>query len=460
MATAVDERRRAPARERLPNGLDRVRGKREAAPMARVLLLMPTNTYHATDFVDAAERLGVAVTVGTNGSQALQALTPGSTLTLDFDDLDGATAAIEELNREFPIDAVVATDDETTALAAAAATALDLPHNPLEAVLPTRSKLSLRRALVGAGLPSPAYRVLDLGEGFADHGRPERVARMKTASAAALETMSFPCVLKPTFLSASRGVIRADDAVEFRAAAQRVGEILHDEKRAGGGNPESHLILVENYVPGNEYAVDAMLRAGRVHLLALFDKPDALEGPYFEETIYVTPSRAEESVQQTIVATVEKAVTTLGLREGPLHAELRVNDDGAFVIDLAARAIGGLCSRMLRFGTGMSLEELILRHAIGEDFTTLARQEGAGGVMMIPIPRAGVFRGATGISEAKQVEGIREITFTINPGQRVVPLPEGNRYLGFIFAQAPTPAEAEDALRAAHAALILEIEPA
>jgi len=426
----------------------------------RVLLLMPTNTYHAADFVNAAEHLGVDVSVGTNGSQALQALTPGSTLTLDFDDLDGATAAIEDFHGGFPLDAVVATDDETTALAAAAATALELPHNPLDAVLPTRSKLSLRRALEGAGLPSPAYRVLDLGDGFEDQGRPERAARVKTATAAALGEVSFPCVLKPTFLSASRGVIRADDAVEFRAAAQRIGEILHDEKRAGGGNPESHLILVEDYVPGNEYAVEAMLRGGRMHLLALFDKPDPLEGPYFEETLYVTPSRAEASVQQTLVSTVEKAVTALGLREGPLHAELRVNEGGAFIVELAARAIGGLCPRVLRFGTGMSLEELILRHAIGDDFTAFAREDRAGGVMMIPIPRAGIFRGVTGVGEAKQVEGVRDVAFAINPGQRIVPLPDGNRYLGFIFAQAPTPAEAEDALRAAHAALRLEIEPA
>ena len=158
--------------------------------------------------------------------------------------------------------------------------------------------------------------------------------------------------------------------------------------------------------------------------------------------------------------TTTEAVTTLGLREGPLHAELRVNNDGAFVIDLAARAIGGLCPRVLRFGTGMSLEELILRHAIGEDFTAFARQDRAGGVMMIPIPHAGVFRGVSGVGKAKQVEGVEEITFTINPGQRVVPLPEGNRYLGFIFAQAPSPAEAEQALRAAHAALSLEIDPA
>jgi biotin carboxylase len=430
--------------------------------MARVLLLMPTTTYHAADFVDAAAALGVGVTVGTNGSQALQEQTPGSTLTLDFNDLDGSVAAIEALHRDYPLAAVVAADDETTALAAAAAGALGLPHNPLDAVLPTRSKLSLRGTLADHGFASPAFRVLNLGAGFADQPHPERDARLKAALTAMLETngVPFPCVLKPTFLSASRGVIRADDEVEFRAAARRIGEILHDERRAGGGNPESHLILVEEYIPGDEYAVEAMLRGGELHLLALFDKPDPLDGPYFEETIYVTPSRAPEAVQEQIVGTVAQAVAALGLREGPLHAELRVNESGVYIVDLAARAIGGLCPRVLRFGTGKSLEELILRHALGEDFTAFRREDGAGGVMMIPIPRAGTLRGVQGAAKAKEIEGIREVTFTINPGQRVLPLPEGNRYLGFIFAHADTPAAAEAALRAAHAELTIEIEPA
>ena len=430
--------------------------------MPRILLLMPTNTYHASDFVDAASQLGVDITVGTNGSQALQALTPGSTVTVDFDDLDTAVSAIEALNAEFPLDAVVASDDESTALAASAATALGLPHNPLEAVLPTRSKLSLRRALGNAGLPSPDFRVLDLGEGFANAGRPDRTDRIKTAAAAAVadSEFAFPCVLKPTFLSASRGVIRADNAIEFRAAAQRIGEILHEETRAGGGNPESHVILMESYIPGREYAVEGILSGGTLHPLAIFDKPDPLEGPYFEETIYVTPSRSEASVQELLVQTVAQAVSALGLREGPVHAELRVSGDEAFIVDMAARAIGGLCPRVLRFGTGVSLEELILRHALGEDFSSFRREDLAGGVMMLPIPRPGVFRAVHGIDDAKKIEGVREINISLNPGQRVVPLPEGNRYLGFIFAHAATPALAETALRGAHATLRLEIEPA
>ena len=422
---------------------------------------MPSTTYHASDFIEAAGRLGVDVTVGTDASQALQEVVPGSTVTLDFDDLPGATAEVAAFHQRFPIDAVVAADDEPTALAAAVAATLGLPHNPVDAVLPTRSKRRLRRALAEAGLPSPSYRELDLGEGFADQPRPERSARVKAAAAAALaEGLSFPCVLKPTFLSASRGVIRADDEIEFRAAARRIGEILHDETRAGGGDPESHLILVEDYVPGTEHALEAMLSGGSLHPLAIFDKPDPLEGPYFEETIYVTPSRATEATQHEIVATMEKAVAALGLREGPVHAELRVNDDGTYVIDVAARAIGGLCPRVLRFGAGVSLEELILRHAIGEDFASFEREAQAGGVMMMPIPAAGVLREVGGIDKARKVAGIEDVTMTINPGQQLLPLPEGNRYLGFIFAHADTSADAEAALRKAYALLEFEIEPA
>jgi len=427
----------------------------------RALLLMPTSTYHAADFVEAAARLDIAVTVGVNGSQALQEKTPGSTLTLDFEDVVGATRRIMEFAESFPVHAVVATEDETTALAAAVASALGLPHNPIESVLVTRSKRSLRRALAAAALPSPGYRVLDLGAGFAWADEASRAAaEVRTAADALDEGISFPCVLKPTFLAASRGVIRADDAEEFSAAVRRIGAILHAVSEAGGGERggESHLILVEDYIPGAEYALEAMLAAGELHLLALFDKPDPLEGPFFEETIYVTPSRDSAAVQEQIVATVEAAVSALGLCEGPLHAELRVNDDGAFIVDLAARSIGGLCPRVLRFGAGASLEELVLRHALGEDFSKFSREDAAAGVMMIPIPEAGVLLGIEGVEEAKDIEGIDEITFTINRGQELVPLPEGNRYLGFIFARADTPLEAEDRLRNAHGRLRFQIE--
>jgi biotin carboxylase len=255
----------------------------------------------------------------------------------------------------------------------------------------------------------------------------------------------YPCVLKPLGLSASRGVIRAGDPGEFRAAYERI-------RRMG-----EHRVQVESYIPGREFAVEGLVTGGRLQVLAIFDKPDPMEGPYFEETIYTTPSRLPAEVQGELIAAVEEAVTALGLRHGPVHAELRHNQDGAWMLEAHARPIGGLCARALRFDAGMPLEELIVRHALGEDVRGVRREERAAGVMMIPIPRDGLYRSAEGVEAAAAVTGIEEVVLTAKEGQRLVPLPEGAAYLGFLFARAQTPEAVEMALRRSHAELRFEI---
>jgi biotin carboxylase len=268
----------------------------------------------------------------------------------------------------------------------------------------------------------------------------------------------YPCVLKPLVLSASRGVIRADDAAGFVTAFARVAAILADpEVRALGEGTEQ--ILVEDFVPGTEVALEGLLTDGILTVLALFDKPDPLDGPFFEETIYVTPSRLPEATQRTITEVTARAALALGLTDGPIHAELRLRSAGAapapapMVLELAARSIGGLCSRTLRFGTGLTLEDIILRRALDLPIASLERERAAAGVMMIPIPRAGVLEKVTGLEVAGAMPQVEDVTISAHPGETLVPLPEGHRYLGFIFARAATPAEAEQALRAAHAAL-------
>ena len=270
---------------------------------------------------------------------------------------------------------------------------------------------------------------------------PETWAQMASGQA-------FPCVLKPLALSASRGVLRADDAKGFQAAARRIVEILDDEVAP---------ILVEGYIPGMEVALEALLLDGRLHPLALFDKPDPLEGPTFEETLYVTPSRLPNEQQDEILAMAQRAADALGLEEGPVHAEFRLNDQGVWPLEIAARTIGGLCARSLSFGTETSLEDLVLRHALGLPIEILAREATASGVMMIPIPRGGTLQAVAGEQAATAVPGVIEVTISIPLGQTVVPLPEGDKYLGFIFAKADTPDEVEAALRAAHAELSFEI---
>lgn len=413
-----------------------------AGPQGRVLLLLPTTTYRAHDFIEAATRLGVETVVGSDQKQALQDLQPLRGLALDLRDPEKAAGRIAAFAANNPLDAIVQTDDETAVVAAAASARLGLPHNPPEAARAARRKDSLRRILHAARIQTPRYDLLTLDD---DPG------------AAALR-QAYPCVLKPTFLAASRGVIRADDPGQFVAAFRRLEAILDrpDVKEKGGD--AARLVLVEEFIPGFEVAVEGLLIDARLKVLALFDKPDPLDGPFFEETLYVTPSRLPAGAREAVATTTANAARALGLRAGPIHAELRLNDRGPWLIELAARSIGGLCSRTLRFGTGLSLEEVILLHALGRDVTRLQREPRPAGVMMIPIPRAGVLRGVSGLEAARRVPGIDDITISATIGRPLVPLPEGSSYLGFIFARAASPARVEAALREAHRRIAFDIE--
>ena len=385
-----------------------------------MLLILPTATYRAPDFLAAARALGVEVVVGSEQPQAMAGSMGDRSVVVPLEDSEAAVEAVAALHGRSPLDAVVAVDDQGVLIAAKAAARLGLPHNPLDAVAATRDKAAMRRAFAVAGVPQPRFEVID--------GEP-------TAS------VGFPCVIKPVSLAASRGVIRADDPAAATAAAARV--------RAMVDGP----LLVEEYVPGVEVAVEGLLCAGRLEVLAVFDKPDPLEGPYFEETIYVTPSRLAPELLATIERVTADAAVALGLVEGPVHAELRGDGDRVVVLELAARSIGGLCSRALRFGAGISLEEVVLRHAFGLPLADLRREAAASGVMMIPIPGAGTLEAVHGQDDARAVPGVVGLEITIAPGRPVQPLPEGDRYLGFIFARGSTPDAVEDALRAGHACL-------
>lgn len=410
--------------------------------MARVLLLLPTRTYRAHDFIEAARRLGLEVTVGSELPQAFASVFPGGYLRLDFFRPRRAVQAIVQFAASRRLDAVAAVDDDGTLVAAAAAGALGLRHNPVAAVAATRNKHRLRRKLSVAGLPSPPFVQLSIEDD------PLRLA----------PHMPFPCVLKPLHLAASRGVMRANDAGQFSASFKRLTTILAEPDVVQRGGRLARRVLVEGFIPGAEVALEGLLSGGELTVLALFDKPDPLDGPFFEETLYVTPSRLPSPVQSEIVGQTARAVAAIGLREGPVHAEWRVNDQGVWLVDLAARSIGGLCSRALRFGSGLSLEELLLLHAAGADISGHQRESRAAGVMMLPIQRRGILRAVDGQEAARRVPGIDGLDITIAPGQEVVPLPEGVRYLGFLFARGGTPQEVEASLRQAHRCLSFTIE--
>ena len=418
----------------------------------RILLLLPTRTYRASDFLEAASKLDVEVVVASEEAATTADLSPRHTLVLDFSAPTVATQAILEFNDTYPLAAIVGVDDDTTLLATTASAALGLPHNPVASAKATRNKYLLRNTLAANGVSVPAY------QRFSIYEDPDSTNTH----------VSFPCVIKPLSLSASRGVIRADTPAEFIEAFQRTTKLLRTlQADTNGGevsNPDvlthvSQYLLVEDYIPGIEVALEGILLEGELKTLALFDKPDPLEGPFFEETLYITPSRLAMDIQEALHNATAEAAEALGLRHGPVHAELRYNDKGAHLIEIAARTIGGLCARTLRFGTGMSLEELVIRHAIGQPVEALQREQQAAGVMMIPVPKAGILGEVRGKAAAHHVDGIVEVNITIPIGGEVVPLPEGARYLGFIFARAETPTAVETALREAHQQLEFVILP-
>ena len=404
--------------------------------MTRILLLLPTTSYRIPDFLAAAERLGVEVTVASDEPSTMEPLNPSGLLTLDFDDPAASADVAARFAKAFPVAAVLGVDERTAVVAATIAERLGLPHDSVAAVRAAGNKALFRSALAEAGAPSPAHRVFSLDDDFR----------------AAASEVRYPCVLKPTFLAASRGVVRADDPAAFAAAWRRIAAILAEPDVARRGGAFAREILVEDYLPGAEVSLEGQLTNGRLRVLALFDKPDPLEGPFFEETLYVTPSRLPDDLQARCAEVAEEGCRALGLRHGSIHAELRVNDDGVWIVEIAARSIGGLCARALRFDTGASLEELVLLQALGREPAD-ERERAASGVLMIPIPKGGVLESVRGVEAACAIPDVVDVTISIRPGQTVVPLPEGDRYLGFVFSRAATPERAEAALREAHARL-------
>ncbi len=410
--------------------------------MPRVLLLLPTTSWRAEALLAACARLGLEATVGTDRPLVWSDRTPERVIALDFARPEAAAESVAEFGRERPIAAVVGADDETTRLAATIASRLGLPHNPIAALGAARDKLAQREILARAGLPVPRFTLCRLDED------PAVLARR----------VGFPCVIKPRRLAASRGVMRADDVPALGQAMGRLGAMLASPETGACGE-WAETAIVESFIPGREVALEGLIEDGRPRTLALFDKPDPLDGPFFEETIYVTPSRLAADAQAALADTAGRAALALGLERGPYHAELRFNEIGPWLIELAARPIGGLCSRVLRFGDGVSLEELILMQALGMDTAALTREAGSAGVMMIPIPGAGVLERVEGREVAERVPGIERVIITAHPGERLTPFPEGSRYPGFLFARGDDPARVEQTLRAAHRALRFVMAP-
>jgi biotin carboxylase len=418
----------------------------EASAVARpcLLLLASKMGYQTRAFAEAAARLGLEVVIGSDRCHQLDDPWSDGAVPLHFEQPEPAAQQLAQAVRTRSVRGILALGDRQTATAAHAARSLGLRYNSPESVENCRSKLRQRQVLRAAGLPVPEF--------FAFH--------VSEALESVLARVAFPCVVKPLRLSASQGVIRANDAAEFTAAVKRIATLLASAEIQVTREPELDRLLVESYIPGAEVALEGLLDGGRLRVLALFDKPDPLEGPYFEESIYTTPSRLPPESQERVFDCAARTVRALGLSEGPVHAEFRVNGHGPWVLEASPRPIGGLCSRVLRFGPQhIFLEELLVRHAVGLPGAGLERESQAAGVMMIPVASSGVLEEVAGVDQAAAIPGVEEVHITARLHDFIAAWPEGSSYLGFIFARAQTPQQVEAALRRAHQTLRFRIAP-
>lgn len=401
------------------------------AAMPSIVIVLPSATYRAGAFIEAAHSMGLDVIIASDAPTSLE-----NDRYLQID-LDTPRRAAEEIARAgHRVDAVIGVDDRSVMTAALAGELLGVRHNPPPAVAATVNKAMLRRALAAERVPQPAFELVS----------PE------TDVVAIAEHIGTPVVLKPLSLSGGVGVIRVDHPLQATSAAEQIWRIL-----ATVGKSPSEPILVERYQPGAEVSVEGLLTDGDLTVLAVFDKPEQTDGPFFEETMLVTPSSLAPEVVDAVVAVTTRAVAALGLIDGPIHAELRVGESIS-VIEIAARSIGGLCSRSLHFGLlGVTLEELLLRHAIGVPVDA-QREHAASGVYMLPVPRSGIFNGIDGLAAAAAVPGITETTISVPQGTVVRALPEMSRYVGFLFATGSSPDSVVASLRSARRSVTILID--
>ncbi|HEX5482698.1 MAG TPA: ATP-grasp domain-containing protein [Terriglobia bacterium] len=418
----------------------------------RLMILCTTTGYQTRAFMDAAHEMGLEAVLGSDRCHILDDPWQDQALALRFEDPEGAARQIVESARREPLRGIVAIGDCTPPAAARAAHWLNLPYHAPTAADICRDKYRSRERLRAAGLNIPAF------ERFPLDRNPREIFESGGPST------GFPCVLKPLALSASRGVIRANNPQEFIQSFERIRSLLRAPEVQVMRQGTSKHLQVESYIDGREIAVEGVLERGAAKILAIFDKPDPLTGPYFEETIYVTPAQLTEDIERRLRYDLARALRTLGLFHGPFHAELRLNEQGVWPLEIAARSIGGLCSRSLRFsspclGEKISLEKLIVALAVGESVKEAQREPAASGVMMIPIEQEGIYEGVEGVEQARETPGIEDVLITAKPAQRVVPLPEGASYLGFIFARGSTPQFVEQALREAHGRLRVRVSP-
>lgn len=402
--------------------------------LKKLLVILPANTYRAQRFLEAARKLGVDVFIATDSDFSPPDPSNSVIDGISFCDPKEAGRQIADIIRHQGPMSVLAVDEAAVEVAEWTRVALGLIDHPNSGILATRDKRELRQRLRENNISQPkTFDILEL-----EQGRGE---------------IPFPVVVKPSKGSGSIGVTKAQNQQELTKSLITVQDVIAKMTIS------NQCIVVEEYIPGVEFAVDILVTDGKLHVLVIFEKPDPLVGPFFAETIYVTPPHLTDSQLEALHSVIQKCIRALSINNGPLHLELRLTSANDWVpIDIASRSIGGNCSNALAFASNTSLEELIIQNALGLEVINTQRERRASGVYMIPAETLGTLVAVHGVEAALKVRFVEDIQITVKPGTKTVPLPFDNQYLGFIFAKAPGAKTVEKALRTARALLEIEVD--
>lgn len=356
--------------------------------------------------------------------------------------------AIEQalrLHEQTSIGAVLGYEEDATLTVAHIAAALGLPAHPVAAAEAALDKPMMKQRFAAAGIPAADFIV----------------AADEDEAVAWAEAGGYPVVVKPCRGSASQGVIRANDEHTLRQAYRRLRRIIRDHELDNGGRPPS-AHLVERYLPGSELSCELLLQYGAPEVITEFGKPLPLTGPYFEESIYLTPPALGAALRREVHELSMAAAKALGFYHGPAHCEIRLTPDGPKVLEIAGRLLGGACAGSFRDRLGEDLDALLLRSALGERITLPAPADDAPtvGALMIPVPGEGRVVAVRGDDGARRVPGVRDVSLQTEPGEIVVPFPEQACYaVGFVSASGPDEAAVVGSLGQAAAQISLELTP-
>ena len=370
--------------------------------MKKLLLVIPENSYKSNDFVVAAEKLGIDFLIITDSEQVSSKFSD-TVIINKFD----AELNKNNLKKLKDVTHVLPVDHSALKFSGYLVDLLEVKGNKLESINLSMNKYESRKifnSLLDIKVNNEIIKNIDDVNTFIN----------KNGTS----------VLKPIYGTASKSVLKINNVEKNKEQIEKLMQDCFDQD-----------LVIEEYIDGKEYALEGTIINSELKKIVIFDKPVEYKHPYFEESIYITPSELSSEAEKRVVSIVDKACKKIGLEDGPVHVEFKINENQIFIIEINPRMIGGLCSRCLSFGLfKVSLEEIILHAFMNNELKNIELLNNYVGVLMIPTPKSGKFI-SINKEELEKIPNISNVEITVPEGSDLLEPPYGDKYLGFAFSQ-------------------------